>query len=265
MTIRSLDQYIAAPKQRVPMTKTATATITATSFSSLFDLAGAPGAGVLAGTSTTAGVVPVAGQPGFPSLNAFGVGAQGALGNVSFGSSVAGRIRIYDLLFKAGAYAFNATQVLTGQPSFASRVPGGTDFKGLELWVEAVTAFTGNLSIAITYIDQDGNAGATTGTYATGIAPIARRMILMPMTSGDSGLQKVESVTATVATAGTFNILVMRQLYEMNVRLPNGGDTHDMLKTGLVQVFPDSALYMVVAPDSTSTGTPSVTLEIVNG
>lgn len=265
MAIISLDQYIAAPRQFVSWVKTGALTTVAASYSDSLAVAGAPGAGTLAGASTAAGVVPVAGDAGFPALTAFASGHTGYLGKVSFSSSVACRIRVCDLLFKAGAYAYNANQALTNQPSFASRVPGGTDFKGTELWVEAVTAFTGNLSVAITYTDQDGNTGATTGTVATGVAPVVGRMIQIPLASGDSGLQKVESVVASVASAGTFNVLVVRPLYEMNIRLANGGDTHDILKTGLPRVFQTSALFPMVAPDSTSLGVPSLLMEIVNG
>lgn len=174
-------------------------------------------------------------------------------------------MRLCDCLFKAGAYAYNAAQALSSQPSFAARVPGGTDFSGLELWIEAVTAFTGNISVAVTYTDQDGNTGQTTGTVATGIAPIVGRMIQIPLAAGDSGLSKIESVTATVATAGTFNVLVLRPLWEGNIRVANGGDVHDLLKTGMPEVFADSALMLMVAADSTSTGVPSILAEIANG
>lgn len=264
MTIASLDQYIAAPKQIISMAKTSALTTVAANFGDPIAIAGNPGAGVLAGTSTAAGVVPTDATAGFPVINAFGGGAKGYLTRVEFGNSVASRLRLYDLLWKGGAYAYNANQALSGQPSFASRVPGGTDFKGLELWVEAVTAMTGNLSVAINYLDQDGNAGST-GTVATGIAPIIGRMIQIPLAAGDSGLQRIDNVVATVSSAGTFNVLVLRPLWEGNIRVANGGDLHDLLRTGMPEVFADSALLLAVAADSTNTGIPNLRLEIANG
>lgn len=265
MTIISLDQYIAAASQRVGLIKTASRTSVAAIPFSVFDLAGNPGAGTLAGTSTTAGVVPTDATAGFPTINAFGGGAVGYIGGVTFGSTVASRLRLFDLLWKGGAYAFNAAVALSAQPSYAGRVLGGTDFTNTEIWVETVTAFTGNLSIAVTYTNQAGVTGRTTGTIATGVALTVGRMLQLPLQAGDTGVQKIESVTSTVATAGTFNVLVMRRLWEGRCRLANDGDTHDFLKTGMPQIFADSALFLQVIADSTATGIPEIQFELVNG
>lgn len=265
MPITTLDQLIAAASQRVGMIKTASRTTIAAIPFSVFDLAGNPGAGTLAGTSTTAGVVPTDATTGCPTINAFGGGAIGYINTVTFGNSVACRLRIYDLLWKGGAYAFNANVTLSAQPSYAGRVLGGTDFTNTELWLETVTAFTGNQSIAIGYTNQDGTTGRSTGTIATGVAPTIGRMLQLPLQAGDTGLRSVDSVVSTVSTVGTFNVLVMRRLWEGRVRINNDGDAHDMLTTGLPQIFADSALFLQVIADGTSTGIPEVQLEIVNG
>lgn len=265
MAITTLDGLIAAASQRVGMIKTASRTSVAAIPFSVFDLAGNPGAGTLAGSSTTAGVVPTDATTGCPTINAFGGGATGYINTVTFGSSVASRLRLYDLLWKGGAYTFNANVTLSSQPSYSSRVLGGTDYTNTEIWLETVTAFTGNQSIAVTYTNQDGTTGRTTGTIATGVAPTVGRMLQLPLQAGDTGVQKIESVVSTVATVGTFNVLVMRRLWEGRVRINNDGDAHDMLKTGLPQIFADSALFLQVIADSTATGIPEVQLEIVNG
>lgn len=265
MAISNLDQLIAAQNQRVQIIKTATRTSIAAIPFSVFDLAGSPGAGTLAGTSTTAGVVPTDATTGHPVLNAFPGGATGYLAGVQFGSTLAGRLHLFDRLWKGGAYAFNAAVTLSAQPSYSSRVPGGTDFKGTEIWLETVTAFTGSQSIAVTYTNQDGVTGRTTGTIATGVAPTVGRMLQLPLQSGDTGVQKIESVTSTVSTAGTFNVLVMRRLWSGRITVANGGDAHDFAKTGMPEVFADSALVAVVQSDTTSTGIPELFLEIVSG
>lgn len=265
MAITTLDQLIAAPKQTIPMIKTASRTSIAAIPFSVFDLAGNPGAGTLAGTSTTAGVVPTDATAGFPTINAFGGGATGYISAINFGSSVASRITLADMLWKGGAYPFNASVTLSAQPSYSSRVPGGTDYTGTQIWIEAVTAFTGNLSIAVTYTNQSGTTGRTTGTVATAVAPTVGRMIQLPLQAGDSGVQKIESVTATVSTVGTFNVLVLRPLWTGRAKINNDGDTHGPDKTGLPVVFADSALFFYVTADSTATGIPEVRLEIANG
>ena len=92
MAISTFDGFIASAKQYLSMMKTASRTTVATGWFSLFDLAGNPGAGVLAGTSTAAGVVPTDATAGCPIINAFGASAVGYLAQVDFGGSVAARL-----------------------------------------------------------------------------------------------------------------------------------------------------------------------------
>ena len=274
MTIATLDAYIASAKQQINYCKTASRTTIANAWFSVFDLAGNPAAGTLAGASTTAGVVPTgsvaAPTSGVPGVNNFAGGATGYLSTVDFGGTVAARIFLADCLFKAGAYAFNAATSLSAQPSYASRVPGGTDFSGTQIWIEAVTAFTGNLSVAVTYTNQAGVTAHTTGTVATGTAPTLGRMIQLPLQAGDTGVQKIESVTATVATVGTFNVLVLRPVWTGRCRVANDGDVHGLDKTGMPIVFDGtaaagaSALMLFMNADSTSSGIPELQIELAS-
>jgi hypothetical protein len=264
MAISTLDQYIAAAKQRIQWIKTASMTGVAAMPQSTFAIAGNPGAGTLAGTSTAAGVVPDDTVAGYPPVNAFG-GSVGYVSKVEFADTVAAWFDLYDRLFVAGAYAFNAATTLSAQPSYSGRVPGGTDYVGTQLWIECVTAFTGNLTVAVTYTNQAGTTAHTTGTIATGMAPIVGRCFQLPLAAGDSGIQKIESVTSTVATVGTFNVMVLRPLWSGRVQIANGGDVHDLLRTGMVQVFANSALYVLIAADSTATGIPELAIEVANG
>ena len=266
MTISSLDALLAAPKQRVEIFKTSSQTGVANCYQDLIAVAGNPGAGTLAGTSTSTGVVPTDATTGVPIINAFTVG--GALGYISrmeATSTVACRIAVYDLLWKAGAYAVTANTTGQSPTSFSSRVPGGTDFTGCELWAEQVTQSTGNQNIAVTYTDQGGASG-TTGTVAGPASTIiVGRMWQLPLAAGDSGVQGVTGVVASTATGGTFNILVMRKLCEIGITVANQSIVFGPLETGMPQVFADSALIAVVAAASTSTGVPFVYLDIING
>lgn len=262
--ITSFDGYINAAKQRLLMLKTAARTSVAAVPFSVYDLAGNPGAGVLAGTSTAAGVVPTDLTAGHPLIAPFGAGAAGYLSAVHFGSSVACRITLYDLLFKAGAYSFNSNVNLAAQPSFVGRLPNNS-YAGLELLVETVTAFTGNMSVAVGYTNQDGTAGRSTGVVATGVAPTVGRIIELPLQAGDSGLQKIDSVVGSVATVGTFNLLVARRLWSGRVAIANSGEVHGMERTGMPMVYADSAFMAVITPDSTSTGVVDTMLEVCNG
>lgn len=263
MAITSSADYLAANRQRAVVTKTATRTTVAAVPFSTFDLAGSPGAGVLAGTNATAGVVPTDNDVGYPTLNSFVDGATGNLTRLAFSSNISCRLSIYDRLYLAGTFAFNAAATLASQPSFASRVPNGS-FRNTELWIEWVAASTGNPIITITYTNELGVTGRTTGAVNLGTAQITGRCTQFPLQSGDNGVQRIESVTCTTATVGTFNVMVLRSLLAdgLRVALANGGETYDMSKTGLLPVLDSSALYLMVTPDGTNTGLPSFTLEI---
>src|SRR5687768_9008926 len=109
--ILTLDGYIAAQKQKISYIKTVVRATVATGWFSLLDVAGNPSGGSFAIGNTVNGIVPVAGNPGYPPLNAFGVGNQGYLTNVEFGSSIACRLMLIDRLYNAGAFAFNSNVI----------------------------------------------------------------------------------------------------------------------------------------------------------
>lgn len=261
--ITTIDQLVAAAKQRVLLTKTASRTSVAAIPFSVFDQNGNPGAGTLAGTSTTTGVVPTDATAGCPVINAFGFGNTGVISRLEGNSSVSCRIQLYDLLWKGGAYPYNAAVSGQSPASYASRLLNG-DYNGLELWYEQVTAATGIQSVAVNYNNQDGSA-KTTPTTSQGTAGIVGRMTQIPLAAGDSGIQGVTGVTGSVSTAGTFNLLVMRPLGEVRIRVANDGVVQDALATGMPQVFEDSALVMIVTADGTATGLPELLIDIANG
>ena len=260
MAIISVDDYIASTKQNIRYLKTGARTTVAAGWFSLLDVAGAPGAGTLAGTSTTAGVVPTASTAGCPFLNTFGA-LTGYVTRIAYGSTVACRVALFDLLWKGGAYAFNANTALSSQPSFSGRLPG-TDYKGLEIWAEQVTAATGNQTVNVTYTDQDGNTGATTGAVGIGAAPTVGRCWPLPLASGDSGVQTITNVAGGTGSAGTFNVLVLRRLWEGRVQTINGGGVDDIARLGPPRIYDTSALFALVSTDATASGVPDLGIEV---
>ncbi len=269
MTIATLNDFIASTKQVVPISKTTTRTTVANVWFGLMDVAGNPGAGVLAGTNATAGVVPTDATAGFPAIT-FSSGT-GYLACVDFTNTVASRMMVGDMLFKMGTFTYTAgTATMTSANVGTSRIPGGTDYHGLQIWLEVVTAFTSaaTWSLIVQYTDQDGNTGAvttTTGSLAAAALTIGKRLQLA-LASGDSGVSAIEKVIVSngSAVAGSFNILVIRPLWGARVNAINGGDTHGIDRTGMPIVYADSALDFMVAADSTSSGQPDIQLDIVN-
>jgi hypothetical protein len=261
MSIASLDGYIASAKQKPVIVKSASKTSIAYCPFTVFDLAGVPAAGVLSPGNTAAGVVPENTTQGYPPIST--IGATGYLARVIYINSVVSNLHLYDEVFAAGAYAYNADITLASQPSFVSRMPGA-NYNNTELWYECVTAISTNQSIQVNYLDQDGNAGDT-GVIALGIAPTQGRMFRLPLAAGDSGISQITRVRSTGATAGTFNVIVLRPLWMGRITVANELKTDDLLKTGMPQVYNTSALYLVAVPDSTATGYPYVMMEIADG
>ena len=277
MAITTLDQYIAAVKQRIRIIKTAARVTVATIPFSLFGLAGSPSGGVLAGTSTTVGVVPTDATAGCPPI-LFSTGV-GYLSKVEYGASVAQRLSIFDMLFKAGAYTYAAATVtLSTQPAISQRCPdypgSGTVFGSqMEIWIEVVTAFvTGTAwQVQVTYTDSNGTAGRTSviSVAQAAAALTLGKMFMLTLQADDTGVQKIESVIitngGTAMTAGTFNVLILRPMWTSGrVRVANDSNVHDLLGTGMPIVYTDSALVLVSAADSTSSGIPEVVFEIAS-
>lgn len=262
MAINTLDGYIGGVKQNITWMKTGTRTLIAAMPYTVFDIAGSPGVGTLAIGNTANGLVHTDATAGYPLIMDVASVAY-YISRIEFSSSVACRLFLFDRLFAAGAYTYNADVTLTSQPSFSSRILNG-DYRGLQLWIEAVTGFTGNPSIQINYLDQDGNAGDT-GVVATGLALPLGRCFQMPFAAGDNGISQLVRVRGTVATVGTFNVMILRPIWQGRVRTVNDGDIHDMLKTGFYRISQDSALYVLIAADSTAVGLPMMTIQVTSG
>lgn len=269
MAIVSNDQRIAAARQLVMLLKTAAATSIANTPFTTLDLAGNPGAGSLAVGNTANGLVPDDAVAGFPLLNAFGGGNTGYLDNIQWGNTVAGRMALYDRLFHAGSFSLAAltTFNLASQPSYSARLPG-TSYAGLELFVEINTAIAASAAtIAIGYTNEAGTSGRTTGASASIASFTTRRLIPMPLQAGDKGVQKIDSITVggVAAATGTINVIVARRLWSNRAKVANDGSMDAGSLTPNRIIYATSALWLVVQPDSTSTGLPELLLNVING
>ena len=265
MAITSLDEYIAAARQVHTIRKTVNRPTLATAWFSMLDIAGDPGVGVLPGTNQVNGVIPVASDAGFPKLVGFAAGAKGYLSRVDYSNSVACRMRIVDVLWKGGNYPHNAAVTLTAQPDISNRLPqiGGVPlWNETEIWIETAVAATGLQTWSIAYTNQSDVTGRQTGVVGIGVAPTIGRMWKMPFAAGDVGVKKIESVTGGTGTAGSANVLIVRPLWTGRIFVANYGNIHGLDRTGLVEVFQDSALLFMLSADSTASGMPEIQLEV---
>jgi len=269
MAISTADGVVGAAKQQVRIQK-ASVTATAASWEDIFQAAGTPGAGALSlGTNTPAGAVCDDTVTGYPALNTFGGGATGYLAAVDYACSVPGRFALKDRIYHVGTISALslATTTLSTQPSILARCPDGAGV-GNEIWLEFVTAVSATATtVAVTYTNSSGVAGRTTGAISIN-GLILGRLLQLPLQAGDSGVQKIESIIVggTVATTGTFNVIIARPLWEGGrVGVANGGDIHGVDKTLLPILYATSALWPMYAPDSTATGIAELLLTVING
>lgn len=269
MAILTVDQLVAAARQKILITKTSSFTTVAVNPSTTLDVAGQPGAWSLSVGNTSNGLVPTDATAWFPAINAFGGGATGYIADVQYSSSVAWRLFLYDMLFRAGSFVCTSltTFNLTSQPSYSGRLPN-TDYTGLRIFVEINAAMAASATtIAVTYTNEAGTTGRSTWASASLSWFATRRLVELPLQAGDKGVQKIESVIVWGATnaSGTVNVIVARPLiYNMRVVLAWDGDIMWFDRTGLPIVYADSALWLVVVPDSTASWKPDVLLTIAN-
>jgi len=266
----NVNGVLGVARQRLPLYKTASRTTVAGGWFTNFDLAGNPGAGTLAVGNTANGLVHTDATAGYPLINAFGSGAKGYISRLVLKNTVIGQIRIFDCLFACGAYAFNANTGLTSQPGFASRVSvdgGAVDYKGLELWVQQVTTATGNQAVNVTYTTEADVTGRTTGATGIGAAPTVGRCWQLPLAAGDKGVKVITNIAGTVASAGTFNVKLMRPLADTYIDVANKTVILDANLLGFPEVFADSAICaLLMSPSGTALGTMDIgELDIVNG
>jgi hypothetical protein len=270
MAIASGDQYIASAKQIIPYVKTGSITTIATTRFATLTAAGNPGAGTLpsSGTPAGGGALFTSSSSGMPTINAFGGSATGYLSRVQYFSSVTGRLEIWDKIWGVvPTLTTLATTTVTSPVSYTSRIPNGTDYSGLRIFVEITTTMSASATtINVTYTNQAGATGHTSATTASLSGFTAGRWVPLELQAGDTGVQAITAVTVGGATnaSGACNIIIARPLWTNRVTIANGGGVDGLDRTGLPIVYATSALVVTAIPDSTSSGVIDMNIEIAN-
>ena len=270
MSITTADGWFAAAKQAILIQKTVALTTVAAQPFSMWAATGQPGAGTLALSNTTSGILFDDTYAGAPSVNSFGGGATGYLSMAQFRNSVTGAAMLYDRLWGAGAVSMTtlATTNFSGQPSYTGRIPGGTDYGNLEILLEITTTVSATATtVSVGYTNSVGTTGQSTGASASLSGIITPQIIRLPLQAGDQGVQQITSVTVggTVATSGAFNVIVARRLATFDARVANGSDLQGWDVIGSPVVYATSCFWLVCQPDSTSSGTPTCYFNVING
>jgi hypothetical protein len=272
MAILSFDDYLASYKQTVQFDKTAALTTVAGQWSTLKALAGFPAAAPYSPSDITTGLVPVAGQTGFPVILPIPTGTQAYLSRVEAFNTVVGQLALFDLLFWAGATTIptsgSTTITLSSQPSFDARLPKAADgvtpdWGSVSIMAWPLTAWSNHAhSLSVNYQDSN-NVGSATPNFSTQNRALGRILPIF-FNAGNFGCRRINSYTLNGATSATGSVVVavVRKLWQANTPSINQMLTWGPDLTGMPEIFPESALFLAGQPTSTSSGLPQVTFEI---
>jgi hypothetical protein len=179
-------------------------------------------------------------QGGCPAA---GADPAGAPGGTTYTGAVTGAMQFPDQtasqkhLLRAGAYIGGVTSYVTGllvydrlrgvsglslasgtttaltntvTPRFAAKADG------VCMALEITTASTGTPSIAVSYLDQDGNAGVTPDMTVPALA--AGHLVWpLDLAAGDSGVRALTQFELKVAGGGVTNLLLIRPLVILSI------------------------------------------------
>lgn len=212
--------------------------------------------GPAACTSSTAGAIPMSnGSTGRLVIPSIELNADGA-----------GTFLLCDRLsHQSGLWGTITTEQTTNLPTAA--LTRYTDGAGV-LAALVISTAVGSTATTVTakYTNQAGTSGQVTvpSTFGGSGFNGVRRMMILPLQSGDTGVRSVESVTlaATTGTAGIFGVVLFRPLMMFTVNPPELASSHNLLSGnmigGLPEILDDSCLFWAVLPNSTSTACRSI-------
>lgn len=258
MTIGSLADYRSAPRQSVDFVK-AIGNGTANLASGFFSGTVPAAASALANTSN--GVVPVAGDSGFPAIAP--LSGTPYITRIDWSASAAARSWLYDRLWHAGPYDLTSNVTLSSQPSFSSRLPGGS-YAGLVLLLEKTNTLASAATLTVGYTNESGTSGRTSGSVS--VTSAANGVQLIPLASGDCGVRSVDSVVCspTGSASSFFNIIIARPLLEFRVDDASSLYLRNQIVTRPTQIFSNSALCLRTYSDTSAAFNLSLQVEIAS-
>lgn len=133
---------------------------------------------------------------------------------------------------------------------------------GNEMWVEIYTTLgaTGR-TLTITYTNQAGTSGRTASVAIPALAR-ATSSYRVPLQSGDTGVQSIQSaiLSATTGTAGNFGIILAKRISSMPGLIANGMFSSNAINLALPKIDPGNCLFFMT--NGISTSSPSYDIEL---
>ena len=257
MAITTLDGAIAGMQPPRYIAKAVTATLVAGRPSSLWPLAGSPGAGsynaTLNGANLSSTSAQVAGQ--IPHTDPGSGNAH--LARLQASATQAGTLLLMDRLWHNGGYTITSTaaQNSTTAAWEARDANGSTNGDGVLLALE-VSAAAGAAAptITVSYTNQAGTAGRTgTNILATANSPAIGALYFIGLAAGDTGVRSVQSLTLSVSwVSGTINLVAYRMLAALELAGPQFPNAIDALTSGMPRLYNGTVPWMAFVPNTTT-------------
>ena len=266
MAITTMDQLVAAlPGQHRHILKASQTGEGAGSWHSLWLATGQPGAGATpaAGdgaipTNATAGAIPMVNPGGGNKLY---------LGRFVAGSSSAGTLILFDMLWHNSGFVGNsvAAQTIATPPVLTRPDANGDD---VELWGQVYTAMGATASVfTATYVDSGGGIG-NLATYSMPANALSVGQVFpFLLADGDTGVRTVSQVQLSISTgtAGNFGLILLRRLAEIPCSSANIMGAMDTFALGMPEIYADACLTMMFLCTAAATGSCQGAVDMIEG
>lgn len=264
MAILTLDQAFAGSRPPFRFAKSVTPTLVAGRPTSLWALAGAPGAGVfdttLNGVVLSSSAGQVLGQlphvdPGAANSHLFRFSA--------VSSAQPGVLSLFDRLWHNGginatlttAQAISPPQWPLRNPTNAANDTPSNSGYGVQLAVEVSAAMgAGTPTISVSYVNEQNAFGrVATNILATAASPAGGTVYFLGLQAGDNGVRSVSSITLSSSwTSGTINLVAYRPIVDLELPAAGVPNAVDALTSGRPRLYDGVVPWMVFTPSGTA-------------
>lgn len=262
MAITSIDSLVAAlPPFGYPILKAGFSPQAASAWTSLWTIAGIPGAGANSADGVNGAIPTDATAGAFPFTNSNDT----HLARFTAYASVIGQLLLYDRLW----HNSGLSPTTVGNQALTSTTLTRPDANGarVEAWLQVYTALgAGSTAKTIAYTDQDGNT-AQVGTlqgFATTAA--AARTFPFSLAAGDTGVRVVTGFdNVATSTSGTFGLILRRYVTGVPIGITNAATPLDPITGGMPRVYDDACLELIWFASATTALTVGGNLSLAQG
>lgn len=258
MAIATLNDLIAAHRQKISFQKSSSTAKAANTFQSLWKIAGIPTAGSTPPTGV--GEAPTSATVGAMPLVEIGGDAIIYSGRLAAQIATAGTLIIYDRLVHTSGLSGTVT---TEQAVNTAALTRETSGAGVEVFIETYTTTGASAAnLTVNYTDDEGNTQST--VIANQVTPAAGQMQQVTPIFGCRSVQSVQ-LSGSTGTAGDFGVTLAKRICEIPLEA-GVGKVLGPFTLGLQKIANSPCLALMILASTTSTGLMNgCSLDILQG